>query len=524
MTGPARATTRARTTFVLAWCLALLSASVGLAAEPHQPVKAGKALYLSGGSGLSPPIRIVVNGTPVLRSQKAFACAACHSTEGQGSAESGIRVPPIDWRTLTATRPSRPAYDRFAIIRAVRSGIDSSGAALDRAMPRYDLDDRQAAALTYYLQILGTASDTDPGITPDEIKLGTVLPMSGPLADAGAAIAAALQARFAEVNAAGGIYGRRVTLVVADSGGELARTGAELRRLIENDGVFAIVGSLLAHDDQTLNALIADDNVPVIGPIAPSPTEAEARTSGVWHLLPTFHDQARVLVDAVHSARQGPFHAALVSVDTAPARDATAGARRQLEAAGVPPVLEIMVDPVRDASAAIAERIHDAHATWVFFFGDTQQLEDFAGALAALPGHARPELGGLAALSPAPHLPPSMSVTLAAAIEPPEGSRLRTLAASLERTGRPAGKPALQAIAYAGASVLVEGITRAGRQLGRASRIRELGLLRRFDTGVMPSVSFAPNRSVGVRGALILRVYDQGASYVPLGGFRSPAE
>ena len=484
-----------------------------------------------------PPIRVIVNGTPALRSQKTFACVACHGTQGQGSAESGIRVPPIDWRTLTTKRPtgefgkSRPAYDPAAVIMAVRSGIDPSGRSLGPAMPRYDLDDGQAAALKDYLEIVGTAVDTDPGVTPGEITVGTVLPMSGPLADVGAAVTAALQARFDEANASGGIYGRRVTLIVADSRGDPGRAAAEARRLIEKDGVFAIVGCLLPVDDQALNALLTDDDVPVVGPIAPPPTEAQARTSTAWHLLPTFYDQARVLVDEARSASaskasasKAPFRTAIVYADTAQGRDAADGARRQLDVVTAPADLEIMLDPDHLPAVGIAERIHEAGIAWVFFFGSTPQIEQFAQALAALPQEGRPELAGLTALSPAPRLPPSMRVMLAAAMEPPGDGQRTTLAAFLERSGRQLGRPALQAIAYAAASVLVEGVTRAGRQLGRVSLARELGRLSRFDTGVMPQVDFGPNRHAGVRGALILRVDQQGASYVPIGRFRAPAE
>ena len=72
-------------------------------------------------------------------------------------------------------------------------------------------------------------------------------------------------------------------------------------------------------------------------------------------------------------------------------------------------------------------------------------------------------------------------------------------------------RPALQAVACAAASVFLEGVTR-GRQLGRAQLERELGLLHRFHTGVMPVLDFTPNRHVGIRGALIVGIEDQGAS------------
>ena len=526
MTRSPGAVARSALRILLACSLSLWFACGCFAGEPLGP---GKAIYISGGVGLSPPVGVVVNGTAVVRAQKAFACAACHGTQGQGGVESGLRVPAIDWRTLTLPRPagqfgvSRPAYDSEGVLRAVRSGIDASGAALGPAMPRYDLDGGQGASLTADRGVLGTADDSDPGISPDQIKLGTVLPMSGPLAEVGASIAAALQARFDEANATGGIYGRQVTLVVEDSGIEPSAVPGKLEKLIEQQGVFAIVSPLLWSDDPALSELLVAGNVPVVGPISSPPTEAQAKTSTAWHLQPTFYDQARVLVDEAYSARTAAFRAALIVKDAAQPRDAAAGARRQLDALSAP-VVEITVDPDQLTVAGLAERIHDVGVTWVFVFGTTRQFERVAEAIATLPTGARPELGGLVALSPAPHLPPSIAATFAAATTPPNERQWRTLRASLERMNQPASRPAFQAIAYASACVLVEGITRAGRLLGRAAVIKELGLLRNFETGVMSAVSFTPNRRVGVRSSSIVRMYDQGALHVPFGGIRSPVE
>lgn len=124
----------------------------------------------------------------------------------------------------------------------------------------------------------------------------------------------------------------------------------------------------------------------------PPPTEAQARTLPIWHLLPTFYDQARVLVDEARSASasQTPFRTALLYEDTAQGRDAADGAQSQLDAMVAPADLEIMVDPEHVPAVEIAERIHDAGLTWVLFFSITRQIEQLAWALAVLPQQGRP--------------------------------------------------------------------------------------------------------------------------------------
>ena len=89
-------------------------------------------------------------------------------------------------------------------------------------------------------------------------------------------------------------------LVVADSRGDSGRTTEAARRLIQDNQVFALVGSFLPGDHTALDALLAETDTPLIGPLARAPREREAGT--VWHLQPSLADQARVLVDQARSA------------------------------------------------------------------------------------------------------------------------------------------------------------------------------------------------------------------------------
>src|SRR3954454_20077230 len=87
----------------------------------------------------------------------------------------------------------------------------------------------------------GNASS--PGITDKEIKLGASYPLSGP-ASAYAVIADGAKARFEAENAKGGVNGRKINLTVLDDGYEPQRAVTNTKRLIEQDKVFALFGSL----------------------------------------------------------------------------------------------------------------------------------------------------------------------------------------------------------------------------------------------------------------------------------------
>jgi branched-chain amino acid transport system substrate-binding protein len=82
------------------------------------------------------------------------------------------------------------------------------------------------------------------GVSDREIVLGMASAFSGANRELGRAMRAGVEAAFEDVNAAGGIHGRRLRLVAVDDGYEPSRTGPAMRQLVEQDKVFAIVGNV----------------------------------------------------------------------------------------------------------------------------------------------------------------------------------------------------------------------------------------------------------------------------------------
>ena len=64
----------------------------------------------------------------------------------------------------------------------------------------------------------GQAWAQQQGVTKDEILIGTIQDMSGPLAGYGKAVRNGMQLRIDELNEQGAIHGRKLRLVSEDSG------------------------------------------------------------------------------------------------------------------------------------------------------------------------------------------------------------------------------------------------------------------------------------------------------------------
>jgi branched-chain amino acid transport system substrate-binding protein len=150
--------------------------------------------------------------------------------------------------------------------------------------------DDKAAALTGGD---GACDGVSQGVSDNSLKVGTSLPLSGGAATAGKGFQAGLKAAVAEVNEAGGINGRKVDLVVLDDGFEAARSVANIRRLGEEEKVFAVLGPAGTANLPGSFSYLERKGMPMFAPVLPpDPDSGE-----VW-LLGTGHkDQVRVIID-----------------------------------------------------------------------------------------------------------------------------------------------------------------------------------------------------------------------------------
>jgi branched-chain amino acid transport system substrate-binding protein len=83
---------------------------------------------------------------------------------------------------------------------------------------------------------------TAPVFAADAIKIGAILSVTGPASFLGAPEAKTLEMLVEDINAKGGIIGKKVVLVVKDSGGSPEKAVSFAKQLIEEEKVFAIIG------------------------------------------------------------------------------------------------------------------------------------------------------------------------------------------------------------------------------------------------------------------------------------------
>src|SRR5579863_8484557 len=101
----------------------------------------------------------------------------------------------------------------------------------------------------------------DPGVTDGEIRIGNIMPYSGPLS-AYALIGRTQAAFFKKLNAEGGINGRKIEFISYDDAFSPAKTVEQARKLVESDEVLLIFQSLGTPTNNAIQKYLNEKKVP----------------------------------------------------------------------------------------------------------------------------------------------------------------------------------------------------------------------------------------------------------------------
>ncbi|MCW5679836.1 MAG: ABC transporter substrate-binding protein [Xanthobacteraceae bacterium] len=132
------------------------------------------------------------------------------------------------------------------------------------------------------------------GVTKDEVIIGTHTDLSGPAASYGTTSTNAIRMKIDEVNAAGGIHGRKIRYIVEDAQYQIPRAVQAANKLIQKDNVFAIVAAM---GTPMNNAVLPDQlkaGVPNLFPVTAARSMSEPFHKlkfGIFFSL--YHEQIR---------------------------------------------------------------------------------------------------------------------------------------------------------------------------------------------------------------------------------------
>ena len=511
---------------VSALCIVLACLPGTSAADQLTPEeKRGKQIYLKTTSPSGKDIKAFVGKSLMEAPGAALPCVNCHGYDGVGLVESGVTATTITWEELTKaygvkhlTGRERPAYREDTVERAITAGVDSGGNVLDVAMPRYSMSQDDLQDLIRYLKRLGTI--LDPGLSETLIRVGTILPARGRFAPMGQAMRGIMHAYFDEMNQGGGIYNRKLQLVVADYPDNLNGTLATARQLLDED-IFAIVGAFIAGGDIEIAALVESEEVPLVGPLTLFTEDISALNRFTFYLFSGLREQMRALVEYARQqfVKPDPRVAVLYPEGEIPP-DIVAAVEEQCRKQGWNSLDKTSFPAGGMDAASLVSQLRQTGTEAVFFLGSGEQLKALLRAAESAHWNPYVFVSGSRVGEGILDVPRVFShrVFLAYPTLPSDqrDAGMNELSQLLEKHKLPRVHLAAQISAYCAAKILVEGLKRVGRNLSREKLVASLEKLHDFDTGLTPRITYDPNRRIGALGAYIVGVDLEKRDFVPV--------
>lgn len=116
------------------------------------------------------------------------------------------------------------------------------------------------------LGLFSVPAFADDGVSKDKILFGQVAALNGPAQALGQGMREGILAALEEANRAGGVGGRKLELKSVDDGYEPEKTIAATKKIINEDKIFALVGSVGTPTSKAGQPIATEAKVPFVGP------------------------------------------------------------------------------------------------------------------------------------------------------------------------------------------------------------------------------------------------------------------
>ncbi|MBP0623572.1 ABC transporter substrate-binding protein [Cupriavidus consociatus] len=347
---------------------------------------------------------------------------------------------------------------------------------------------------------LGWAAQTaqaEAGVTRNTIRIGQSAGITGPVAGSVKEQIAGAQVYLRAVNASGGVAGRRIELVTYDDGFDAKRTPDNVRKLLDEDKVFALFMVRGTPQNESILPLVAEHKVPLVAPLTGAITLHRPVNRYVFNVRAKYQDEVARAIN--HLATTGMSRIGIFHTTDGFGQDVLEGYTTALQARGVQPAAAVsFARPMGDISQGVAT-MNKANPQAVLVIGSGSEAARIIRELRRAGSQAQfVTLSNNAADSFIRELGDDARGLIITQVVPGTNSSQMTLASEYRSQARQQGvEPSNAGMeGFMSAKVLVEGLRRAGPEPTRERLVSALEGLRDYDLGGI-LISYSPTRHTG---------------------------
>ena len=353
--------------------------------------------------------------------------------------------------------------------------------------------------------LAGGAQAADPGLTKDSIKIGIFGPMTGAASSFGKG-ELGIQAIYKDLNAHGGINGRKIETVLEDTACDPAKGIAAVKKLIAQDQVFMLHGGSCSNVVMALKPDVATSGVPYVVATAASGAITDPIAPNIFQTVATTAVMGRTMVDFAMT-KPGARRIAIISHSDEWGKSGHDPAVAELKTKyQLAPVADVTFERGSINATPQVLQIKNAHPDFVLAFLYPAEFAIFLRDSSKYGLHV-PTMGNQAISiedtarqvgNPAIMQNVYVFYPLKAQIGDPSIAKYVSI---FEKYNPGVRLETSSLLGMGGAEAVIAALRKAGPDLTRQKFITALDGLHNFDTGVLAApLSFSPTHHAGMDG------------------------
>jgi ABC-type branched-subunit amino acid transport system substrate-binding protein len=173
-------------------------------------------------------------------------------------------------------------------------------------------------------------ASAENGVSADRIVFGQAAALDGAASALGQGMKIGLEAAFAEINKAGGVKGRKLELKSVDDGYEPTKSIEAVKKLLEEDKVFALIGAVGTPTSAATQPIATAAGAPFIGAFTGAEFLREPHKPLVMNIRASYFQETEAMVERV-TKDLGATRIAIMYQDDAFGQAGLAGVKKALE-------------------------------------------------------------------------------------------------------------------------------------------------------------------------------------------------
>ena len=365
-----------------------------------------------------------------------------------------------------------------------------------------------------------TAKAVVPGVTDTEVVIGSWGPQDGP-AGAYGVIDRTLDAYFKMINDQGGVNGRKIRFIYENDSYQPAKTVAAVKKLVEEDKVFALCGGLGTPNNLAVMDYLVANNVPHVWPATGTTALAVPLKKNIYAVQLNYTTEATLATQYALDT-MGAKKIAVYYQNDPFGKEGLDAVQAELKKRGLPAATAVSYELTDTNFSAQALKLQTSGADAVILYAVPKPGGGVISEMGKI-GYTPKLLASSTLNDPSifqlagPTINGMLIEAYLPAFDDTSNPKIVEFQAFMAKYAPKEQIGGFPEAGYTYGQVFIEALKRAGKDLTREGFMSNLDKMQNFTGSLLPSLSYSPTDHAGVKAAYFQQAKD--GKFVTITGY-----